>query len=227
MGSLWWTHPIQLMPDEKGRWGRRQAQKEKPSEDTGEQMAIYKPKREASEKNQTCQHVVLGLPASRIARKIHFHCLSLPGCSVCHGSPSRLVRGAGAQGCLRETRRLKSAGARGAHAGELTATSLCLVLGWREPEDRLTSSVGHWGSAVVQQQCIDGCLPWQYQGLKSMGWELSFKETKILALQQSKAIIIFPLYTRPPWEGQGSRPMVPFAWKAKPVPWRSSRSHLQ
>ena len=62
-------------------------------------------------------------------KKINFHCLSLPGCSVCHGSPSRLIQGAGAQACLRETRWLKSAGARGAHAGALTATSLCLVLG--------------------------------------------------------------------------------------------------
>ena len=59
MGSLRWTHPIQLMPDEKGRWGRRQAQKEKPSEDTGEQMAIYKPKREASEKTKPDNSLIL------------------------------------------------------------------------------------------------------------------------------------------------------------------------
>lgn len=219
MGSRW-THSIRLMPDEKGRWGHRQAQKGKSSEDTGEQMAIYKLERERPQKKPNLSTCCSWTSSLQNCKKINFHCLSLPGCSVCHGSPSRLIEGAGAQACLRETRWLKSAGA-------LTATSLCLVLGWREPEDLLASSVGHWGSAVAQQQCTDGCLPWQYQGLKSMGWELSFKETKILALQQSKAIIIFPLYTRPPWEGQGSRPMFPFAWKAKLVPRRNSCSHLQ
>ena len=92
-------------------------------------MAIYKSKREASEKKPNLSTRCSWTSSLQNCEKINFHCLSLPGCSVCHGSPSRLVQGAGAQECLRENRQLKSAGAHGAHAGELTATSLCLILG--------------------------------------------------------------------------------------------------